>query len=199
MAIKDKLSIMKRITVPSKEQVGIESQQLFAQIQKRLGKVPNLYATIGYSGVALQAFLQFEEGLSHGVFTAKEREAIALVVSEVNHCNYCLAAHTAAAIKRGFTKEETLLIRNGEANDHKLNAIVQLAKSIAENKGKPDESSLEQLYEQGYNEAAIVELIGLVTVRIFTNYIYALTDIPVDFPVIEPLVVTGLYTSKVAP
>ena len=32
-----------------------------------------------------------------------------------------------------------------------------------------------------------MELIGLVTVRVFTNYVYALTDIPVDFPEAEPL------------
>jgi len=30
-------------------------------------------------------------------------------------------------------------------------------------------------------------LIGLVTVRIFTNYVYALTKIPVDFPAAQPL------------
>jgi uncharacterized peroxidase-related enzyme len=123
---------MKMINVPSKEQVSAETQQIFEQIQKRVGKVPNLYAAIGYSGTALTAFLQFEETLNHGVFTGKEREAIALVVSEVNRCNYCLAAHTGAAFKRGFTKEEILLIRSGEPTDVKLNAIIQLAQSIAE-------------------------------------------------------------------
>ena len=178
---------MKVFNVPVKEQVSPETQLLFEQLKKRLGKVPNLYATIGYSPIALKAFLEFEEILGHGVFTAKEREAIALAVSEVNGCNYCLAAHTALAVKRGFTKEDTLAIRKGAVDDHKLNAIVQLAKSIAENKGKPNDAMLENFYGAGYNEAAVMELIGLVTVRIFTNYVYALTGIPIDFPAAEPL------------
>jgi uncharacterized peroxidase-related enzyme len=178
---------MKTIRVPTREQVSPETQQIFDQIQKQIGKVPHLYAAIGHSVVALKAFLQFEEILSHGVFTAKEREAIALAVSEVNGCDYCLAAHTGAAMKRGFSKDETLSIRKGEADDDKLNAIVQLAKSIAENKGAPNHELLENFYAVGYNEGGLMELVGLITVRIFTNYVYAITNVPIDFPLAEPL------------
>ncbi|QHT72233.1 carboxymuconolactone decarboxylase family protein [Rhodocytophaga rosea] len=178
---------MKTIQVPTREQVNEEAQALFDQLQKRLGKVPNLYATIGYSAHALQAFLQFETSLNQGAFTGKEREAVALVVSQVNGCNYCLAAQTMAAVKRGLTQEETLLIRSGRASDQKMNTIVQLAKSIAENKGKSAQNLLAQFFEAGYSEAALIELTGLVTVRIFTNYVYALTAIPVDFPAAQPL------------
>lgn len=178
---------MKSIQVPTREQVSEETQALVDQLQKRLGKVTNLYATIGYSAHALQAFLQFEESLNHGAFNGKEREAIALVVSEVNGCNYCLAAHTMAAIKRGLTQEETIVIRSDRASDQKMNTIVQLAKSIAETKGKPEEALLEQFFATGYTEATLMELTGLVTVRIFTNYVYVLTNIPVDFPAAQPL------------
>jgi AhpD family alkylhydroperoxidase len=142
---------------------------------------------MGYSDYALQAFLQFEDTINHGAFNPKEREAIALVVSEVNGCAYCLAAHTLAAKKRGFSHDETLAIRQGFSAEAKLQAILTVAKSIAENKGKPDSTSLENLYQAGYSEATLLELIGLVTVRIFTNYVYASTEIPLDFPAAEPL------------
>jgi len=178
---------MKTIAVPSADQVSDESRVLLDQLKKRLGKVPNLYATMGYSSHALKGFLDFEAGLNGGRFSAKEREAIALVVSEVNQCAYCLAAHTGLAILRGFSKAETLDLRRGQAGDAKLNAILQLAKSIAENKGHADERVLNNFYEQGYNEAALMELTGLVAVRVYTNYVYALTAIPVDFPAAESL------------
>ncbi|WP_314000265.1 carboxymuconolactone decarboxylase family protein [Xanthocytophaga flava] len=45
----------------------------------------------------------------------------------------------------------------------------------------------EAFFDAGYNEAALIELIGLVTVRTFTNYVYTLTDIPVDFPAVPTL------------
>jgi AhpD family alkylhydroperoxidase len=127
---------MKTINVPVKAQVSEESQVIFDQIQKKIGKVPNLYATIGYSAKALKGMLEYENTLGHGVFSAKEQEAIFLVVSEVNGCDYCLAAHTLSAIGKGFTKAETLDLRRGEIADSKLNAIIQLAKPITVNKGK---------------------------------------------------------------
>ncbi|HEY9047757.1 MAG TPA: carboxymuconolactone decarboxylase family protein [Ohtaekwangia sp.] len=178
---------MKTIQVPAAAQVNPESQVLFEQLKKRIGKVPNLYATMGYSPFALKGFLEFEATLNNGAFSAKEREAIALAVSEVNHCDYCLAAHTIAAKMRGFTNDETLDIRRGNVADTKLNAIVQLAKSITENRGSADPALVENFFNEGYSEAALMELIGLVTVRIYTNYVFVMTKIPVDFPAAEPI------------
>ena len=178
---------MSAITVPSREQVSAESQVLFDVLQKRVGKVPNLYATIGYSPFALKAFLDFEETLNKGSFNAKEREAIALIVSEVNGCEYCLVAHTMLALKRGYSKAETLDIRKGEVSDPKLSAIVLLAKAIVETKGYPANDFLDSFYSVGFNEAALMELVGLITLRIYTNYVFALTGIPLDFPAADPI------------
>ena len=178
---------MKKITVPGYDQVSAGSQQLFNTFKARVGKVPNLYATMGYSEHALKAFMTFEETLNEGVFSPQEREAIALVVSEVNHCDYCLAGHTMLAVKRGLTKEETLDARKGQMTNPKLNAIVRLAKSITENKGKADEGILEEFYNEGFDEGAVMELIGLVAVRLYTNYVFAFAEIPVDFPAADPI------------
>jgi uncharacterized peroxidase-related enzyme len=174
---------MKTTTVPALTQLETESQTILAGIQKKLGKVPNLFATIGYSAHALKGILDFEGTLySSTVFTAKEREAINLIVSQVNLCNYCLAAHTMLAKMRGFSEEETIAIRKGTIADARVNTIVRLAQSIAENKGKGEQSLVDEFFNAGFTETALMELIGLITVRTFTNYVYAATEIPVDFP-----------------
>lgn len=178
---------MKTIVVPAKEQVSAEAQVIFEQIQKKLGKVPNLYATIGYSADALKAFLGFDASFTHTAFTEKEKEAINLIVSEVNNCNYCLAAHTMLATMKGYSKEDTLEFRRGNATDAKLDTAVKLAKSIAENKGNADARLKENFFNAGYDEKALIDLIGLITVRSFTNYVYATTRVPIDFPLTEPL------------
>ena len=178
---------MKTITVPTKDQVNAKSQEIFDDITKKLGKVPNLYATIGYSSNALKGMLDFEETLSHGIFNAKEREAINLTVSQVNQCNYCLAAHTVIAGMKGYSKEEILNLRKGLTTDPKLLAALSLAKAIAQNKGIVDGAIKNNFFEIGYDEAALVELIALITLRTFTNYVYALTEIPIDFPAVEKI------------
>ncbi|WP_312422431.1 hypothetical protein [Epilithonimonas sp.] len=40
---------MKTIHVPQKEQLSSESQTILESVEKKMGKIPNLYATIGYS------------------------------------------------------------------------------------------------------------------------------------------------------
>jgi AhpD family alkylhydroperoxidase len=178
---------MKTINVPTREQVSPESQALFDQIVKRMGKLPNLYATMGYSASTLKAFLEFDGAFNNSVFSAKEKEAIFLVVSEVNNCNYCLAAHTMIGKMKGFSVAETMTIRKGHIADKKLNAVLELTQSITENKGEAAEGLLEAFFDAGYHEEALIELIGLITAKIFTNYVFALAKVPIDFPEAEPL------------
>ncbi|AYL95380.1 carboxymuconolactone decarboxylase family protein [Mucilaginibacter celer] len=173
---------MKTIKVPTRDEVKPESQLLFDQVTKHLGMLPNLYATMGYSPGTLKGYLQFEAAMVGGVFTVKEKEAINLVVSEINNCNYCLAAHTMIAKSKGYSHDETIGIRKGYSAENKLDAVVKLAKSITENRGEPDAQLLEAFFEAGYREDALVELIGLITAKIFTNYLYAITGVPLDFP-----------------
>lgn len=178
---------MKKINVPTRDEVSEDSKEIFDVIQKRFGKVPNLFAAMGYSAKALKGYLDYNETLNSGVFKPKEREAVSLAVSEVNTCTYCLSAHTMAALKLGYTQEETVAIRKGEASDPSLNAIVRLAKAIVVDKGHVDATLVEAFFQAGYKEDALLELAGLVAARTFTNYAYALTDVPVDFPVVRPL------------
>jgi AhpD family alkylhydroperoxidase len=78
----------------------------------------------------LKGLLELESNLTHGAFNAKEREAIALVVSEVNGCTYCLAAHTMLALSRGFSQAETLAIRSGRTGDPKLEAAITTSTAL---------------------------------------------------------------------
>jgi hypothetical protein len=40
---------MKTITVPAKEQLSSSLQNILETVEKKMGHIPNLYATIGYS------------------------------------------------------------------------------------------------------------------------------------------------------
>jgi alkylhydroperoxidase family enzyme len=65
--------------------------------------------------------------------------------------------------------------------------VVQLAKSIAEKKGDADKTLLANFFEAGYNETALIELVSMVSLRAFTNYVCSLTNIPNNFPEAKPL------------
>ncbi|MBX2841718.1 MAG: carboxymuconolactone decarboxylase family protein [Flammeovirgaceae bacterium] len=178
---------MKTIQVPSRNQVDSASQGIFDNLQKALGTVPNLYATIGYSSNALDAYLTYSQATDNGVFSKKEAEAIKLAVSEVNECQYCLAAHTVLAKMNGFSEEETLALRAASISDKKLNVITHLAREIAQERGKASDEAKQAFFDAGYDEKALIDLVAIVVDITFTNYTHRLTQVPVDFPTVKPL------------
>ena len=178
---------MKQITVPSYDEVDDAAKVVFDYFKKITGKMPNLYATIGYSSNALSSYTAFIQAQAKGTFHAKDREGIYLIVSELNGCMYCLASHTASAKKNGWTEEETLQLREGKFPDRKWQVLYLVIKSIIENKGAVGKGLMEDFSDIGYKEAALIDLMALIIGMTFTNYIYRLTQIPIDFPPARPL------------
>ena len=172
---------MRTFTVPTREEVSPANQVLFDALGKKLGKVPNLYATIAYSEHALATYLALQSAKTS--LNAKEREVINLVVSQVNGCEYCLAAHTYIGKLTGFTDEQILGIRGGSASfDSKLNALAALVKSFVENKSKPAVPAVDQFFNAGYTNENLVDVIVGIGDKMITNYLHGVTKIPVDFP-----------------
>lgn len=171
-----------QIAVPTRDQVNEESQLIFDQLKGQLGMVPNIYATIGYSSKALANFLTYSGEAGKGTFSKKEIEAIKLAVSEANNCLYCKSAHTAIAKMNGFTDEETVELRKATIADEKLNALTSLAGEVAKTAGHVSSEVKERFFAQGYDEKALIDFVAVVVSVTFTNYVYGLTKVPVDFP-----------------
>jgi uncharacterized peroxidase-related enzyme len=168
--------------VPTHNEVAPEAQATFDMLTKLTGKVPNLYATIGYSANALNSYMAYVQAQAKGTFHHKDREAIFLIVSQLNGCEYCLASHTQSAIKSGWTEDETLQLRAGKYDDKKWTAIYHFIDSVIQNKGRVSSSILQAFYDSGYNEKAVMDLMVLINVMSFTNYTYRLINVPIDFP-----------------
>jgi AhpD family alkylhydroperoxidase len=177
---------MKTFTVPTKDQVSPVNQTLFDNLTKMVGHVPNLFATFAYSDNALANYLTLQSGKTS--LRAKEREIVNLVVSQVNKCLYCLSAHTAIAKMQGFTDEQVLEIRRTEITfDAKFDALAKLVKSISENQGHAAPQLVENFYAAGYNDGSLADVVMAVGDKIITNYMFALTAVPIDFPVAPEL------------
>jgi AhpD family alkylhydroperoxidase len=177
---------MKTFTVPTREQVSDNNKVVFDNLKQKIGMVPNLYATMAYSDNALGNYITFQSGKTS--LRAKEKEAVNLIVSQVNNCIYCLSAHTTIGKMNGFTDEQIIEIRKGSASfDAKLDALVKLAKNITETKGKADSVLVDNFFAAGYNEGTLIDLIMLIGDKTIMNYLHNLTEVPVDFPLAPAL------------
>ncbi|RFS16744.1 carboxymuconolactone decarboxylase family protein [Emticicia sp. C21] len=176
---------MKTFVVPTREEVTPANQEIFDNLKKSLGFVPNLYATMAYSNNGLARFLAYSNARTS--LNNKEKEAVNLIVSQLNGCIYCLSAHTAIGKMNGFTDEQILDFRRGKSENPKLNALVQLAGDIIKNKGRASEEVINAFYAQGYTNENLIDVILLISDKTAMNYIHNLTQVPVDFPVAPAL------------
>jgi len=177
---------MSTFNVPTRDQVSENNQAIFDNLNKALGFVPNLYATYANSDTALENYLNFANAKTS--LSAKEKEVVNLAVSEVNNCIYCLSAHTAIGKMNGFSEDQILELRAGEASfDSKLDALARLARNITENRGRTDEAVLENFFNAGYSKGNLIDTISLVGDKTISNYVHSTTQVPVDFPLAQPL------------
>ncbi|MEW2920508.1 carboxymuconolactone decarboxylase family protein [Muricauda sp. ANG21] len=177
---------MSTINVLKREEVSPANQAIFDNLEKALGFVPNLYATYAHSENALGNYLTFANAKTS--LKAKEKEVVNLAVSQANNCLYCLSAHTAIGKMNGFTDEQILELRAGKASfDAKLDALARLAKNITEKRGATDAQVLNNFFAAGWTKENLIDTIVLVGDKTISNYINNTTEIPIDFPVAQPL------------
>lgn len=172
-------------SVPTREQVSENNQVIFDNLQKALGFVPNLYATIAYSKNGLEKYLAYQNAKTS--LSNKEKEAVNLIVSQVNNCIYCQSAHTVIGKMNGFSDEQLLDIRKGSCVDPKLDSLVKLAAEITQTRGNANSDIVDAFFAQGYTNENLVDLILQVSDKTAMNYLHNLTQIEVDFPLAPSL------------
>ena len=172
-------------SVPTREQVSENNQAIFDNLQKALGFVPNLYATIAYSKNGLEKYLAYQNAKTS--LSNKEKEAVNLIVSQVNNCEYCLSAHTVIGKMNGFTEEQVVDIRKGNVSDAKLNALVQLAAEVTKTRGYANPELVDAFFAQGYTNENLVDVILQVSDKTAMNYLHNLTKVTIDFPLAPAL------------
>jgi AhpD family alkylhydroperoxidase len=111
------------------------------------------------------------------------REVINLVVSQINSCAYCLAAHTTLGKMVGFTPEQILEIRRGGARfDARLDALAKLVRNTTLERGHADPALVQAFFAAGWTEGNLVDALLAVGDKMVSNFLHGATQIPVDFP-----------------
>ncbi|MGI2259075.1 carboxymuconolactone decarboxylase family protein [Shewanella sp. GXUN23E] len=154
-------------------------------IEKKVGMVPNLYATVAHSPTVLNAILAFGDSLTKGRLSAAQRELIALAVAQTNACQYCLSAHTLIAAGAGLSKDEIVAARNIAADTPLDQAIVEFAALAVTQRGVITDAQLQQLQAKGLTDELLFEVLAQVTLNTFTNYANHIAATDIDFPVVS--------------
>ncbi len=148
----------------------------------------NIFKGIGNSPAALDFYLGASGALKKATLSAKEQEAIQLVIGAANSCDYCQHAHTAIGKGAGLSEEQTVQARRGRIEgDAKLAALTNFAAALHEKRGFVSDEDLAAVKSAGYDDAAVTEVVAVYALATFTNYFNHVNSTDIDFPAIPAI------------
>ena len=163
------------------------AKELLDAVERKYGAVPNSFRTMAIAPAGLQGFLDLSGTLEGGVLPFETRYQIALTVSEINGCPYCLSAFTAIGKARGMKDETLAMCRLAGSTDPKIDAILKFAAAIVRARGAVTNEDFQKVKSAGCSEEEIQETVANVALFTFANYINLVIGTEIDFPLVPPL------------
>jgi uncharacterized peroxidase-related enzyme len=153
----------------------------FDKCLDKLGFVPNVLLAYAFDAVKLQGFIDLADTLmlAESGLTKLEREMIAVAVSAVNHCHYCLAAHGAAFRQRAGDPLLGEIIAQNYRAAHlppRQKAMLDFAVKLTEQPDKIEEADREALRKAGFSDRDIWDIAAVAGFYNMSNRIAAATD-----------------------
>jgi uncharacterized peroxidase-related enzyme len=161
--------------------LSAEMTAYFAKCQDKLGMVPNVLKAYAFNNEKLEAFVAFYNDLmlAGSSLSKLERELIAVVVSSVNKCYYCLTAHGAAV--RQLSGDPVLgeqMVMNYRVADlePKQRAMLDFAILITEDPARIVEADRQKLRDAGFTDRDIWDISAVASFFNMTNRMASATD-----------------------
>ena len=158
-----------------------ETEKYFQVCEEKLGLVPNVLRAYAFDDGKLSAFTAMYNDLMLGEsgLSKLEREMIAVAVSSVNRCYYCLTAHGAAV--RELSGDPALgeqMVMNYRAADlsERHKAMLDFAVMLSESPEAIEEEDREALREVGFSDRDIWDVASVAAFFNMTNRVAAASD-----------------------
>ena len=158
-----------------------DNQAYFAKCREKLGFVPNVLAAYAFDNAKLRAFILMADDLMLGDsgLSKLEREMIAVAVSSVNHCHYCLTSRGAAVRQRaGDPEHGELMVHNYRAADlpPRQKAMLDFAVRLTEHPDKIEEADRQAVRKAGFTDRDIWDIAAVAAFYNMTNRMAAAAD-----------------------
>ncbi|HEX5967526.1 MAG TPA: peroxidase-related enzyme [Intrasporangium sp.] len=162
------------LPVPTADDVPEGVGKLWAKAEEAVGFVPNVFKAQAVNGDQFLAWWNYFNLLVNkdGHLSNADRELLAVVVSNVNRCNYCVISHTAAL--RTYTEDErtsdNVAVNWRQANLPEREAtMAAYAEKLTLHPADVVEADLEPLRAVGLDDHQIMELVQVVGMFNLTN------------------------------
>jgi len=157
------------------------TRKYFDLCVEKLGLVPNVLQAYAFDIDKLNAFaaLYNDVMLANSGLTKLEREMIAVVVSSINKCFYCLTAHGAAVRElSGDPILGEMMVMNYRVADlnERQRAMLDFAAKLTKSCAEMEEADREDLRKVGFSDRDIWDIAAVAGFFNMTNRVASATD-----------------------
>jgi AhpD family alkylhydroperoxidase len=129
----------------------------------------------------LRSFFAVREIYAQGTLTSLEIQVLSLANAIENGCEWCVAFHSAMALRTGLSEPALAALRSGEpAGEARLDALIQLTRRMIANRGKVGEEELRAFEAAGFSRAQALEVVLGSGFSVMANFAGHLIQPPLE-------------------
>ncbi|WP_338760371.1 carboxymuconolactone decarboxylase family protein [Massilia sp. METH4] len=178
---------MSRLTLHTVDTAPEASRPFVEKALANNGFLPNLIGVLANSPQALEMYMTVSGINAKTSLTLAEREVVQITAARIHGCDFCVAGHTAVALKKAQLPTETVrALQQGQATgDAKLDAVADFAKAVIATRGAVDDAALQAFLAAGYNEQQSLEVVLGVALATLCNFANTLAGSAIN-PELQP-------------
>ncbi len=178
---------MTRLTLHTPETAPEQSRPLVAKALAGNGFLPNLIGVLAGAPAALEAYYAVGEINARTSLSLAEREVIQITAARLHACDFCVAGHSAIALKKaGFTPAQVVALHEGRpVGDARLDALAAFVAQIVATRGSVGDAALAAFRDAGFTEAQALETVLGVSLATLCNFSNVLARSPIN-PELRP-------------
>ncbi|MFT6090715.1 peroxidase-related enzyme [Sulfitobacter sp.] len=169
------------LDLPMVDPLPEATQKYFDVCQEKLGMIPNVLQTYAFDIEKLNSFTAMYNDLMLGAsnLSKLEREMIAVVVSSVNKCYYCLTAHGAAVRQLSgnpILGEQMVMNWRVAELDARQTAMLEFSENLTVASAKTTEADRQALRDVGFTDRDIFDIASVAAFFNMTNRVASATN-----------------------
>jgi uncharacterized peroxidase-related enzyme len=173
---------MARLTLHTVETAPADSRPFVERAIANNGFLPNLIGVLANAPVALETYLTVSGINARSSLSLAEREVVQITAARIHGCDFCVAGHTAVALKKANLPVETVraLQQGGATGDARLDAVARFAQAVIAHRGAVGDAEYRAFIEAGYSEAQALEVVLGISLATLCNFANSLAGTPVN-------------------
>lgn len=162
------------LDLPPVEALPADLEIYFDKCREKLGMVPNVLSAYAFDPAKLSAFIAMHDDLMRAPsgLSKLEREMIAVVVSSINRCFYCLTAHGAAVRQLSGNPvlgEQLVMNWRSASIDPRQREMLAFAEKVTLHSASIEEPDRKALREAGFTDRDIWDIAAVTGFFNMTN------------------------------